>query len=119
MTKKWAVLLGLCMMPLFFLFAYFGEPGRGEAASICGASIGIAARLFWDLRTRSWYWITVVVIVLLHIPLILLVRWPFEQLSYVALLPAGFIDFLVAYWSIRLGKRAFQKDKARELQTSN
>ncbi len=55
-TKTWALLAGVCVSPLFFLFAYFGDPGRGRAAFVCATGIAVATRFLWDLRRRVWFW---------------------------------------------------------------
>src|ERR1035438_8195495 len=81
---------------------YLGDPGRGRAAWLSAGAIAVAVRFLWDLRERVWFWVTIAIIVLLHVPLILLIPWPSEQLSYVALLPVGFLDFAFAYGIIRL-----------------
>ncbi len=101
-TRKWALLAGVCTSPLFVLFLYLGDPGRGQAAWVSGLAITVAARFLWDVRNRVWYWTTLAIIVLLHVPLILLIAWPSKQLSYVALLPVGFLDFVIAYGIFRL-----------------
>src|ERR1035438_889970 len=92
-TRKWAVLTAICTSPLFVVLDYLGDPGRGQAAWVGGIAIAVAARFLWDLKNRIWYWITLAIIVLLHFPMILLVPWPFKQLSYVALLPAVCFGF--------------------------
>jgi hypothetical protein len=101
-SRKWALLAGICTSPLFILFAYFGDPGRGQAAWVSAVAIAVAARFLWDLRGRVWFWITIAIIVSLHVPLIVLIPWPYKQLSSVALLPAGLLDFAIAYGIIRL-----------------
>lgn len=101
-TRKWAILAGICTSPIFVLFIHFGDPGRGMAAWACAGMISLAARFLWDLKDRAWYWITIAVIVLLHIPLILLVPWPLKRWSYVQLLPLGLLDFGFTYGIIRL-----------------
>jgi hypothetical protein len=116
-SKKWALLVAVCTVPLFFVFAYFGDPGRGQAACVCAVSITFAASFFWEPRTSIWYWATLAVIVLLHTPVILLVPWPMKQLSYIALLPAAVVDFAVVHGSLRLVRRLIQKYKGEGLQT--
>jgi hypothetical protein len=108
-TRKWALLAGICTSPLFIVFAYYGDPGRGQAAWVSAGAIAVAARFLWDLRTRAWFWITIAVIVLLHVPLIVLIPWPDKQLTYVALLPAGLLDFGFAYGIIRLVENMIER----------
>ncbi len=108
-TRKWALLAAICTLPLFIVFDYFGDPGRGQAAWVSAGAIAVAARFLWDLRTRAWFWITIAVIVVLHVPLIILIPWPLKQLSYIALLPAGFLDFLFAYGILRLVENMIER----------
>ena len=111
-TKKWAIVAGIYTSPLFILFAYFGDPGRGQAAWVCAGSLATATRFLWDLRTRVWFWLTISIIALLHVPLILLIPWPFKQLTYIALLPAGLLDFGIAYGIIRLVENMMERRMA-------
>ena len=108
-TKKWAIVAAICTSPLFILFAYFGDPGRGQAAMVSAISLATATRFLWDLRTRVWFWLTISIIALLHVPLILLVPWPLKQLTYIALLPAGLLDFGIAYGIIRLVENMMER----------
>ncbi len=109
-TKKFGLVAGICTAPLFIIFAYFGEPDRGFTAWACAEVILITIRFFWGLRSRVWFWVTITIIALLHVPLILFVPWPFKQLSYVALLPVGFLDFALAYGIIRLVENRIESD---------
>jgi hypothetical protein len=116
-TKKWAILAGLCTSPLFVLFTFLGDPGRGQAAWVSALSLATATRFLWDLRRHVWFWITIAVIAFLHVPLILLIPWPLKQLSYVALLPAGFLDFVVAYGLIRVVENVIDRNAATDSRT--
>jgi len=79
------------------------------AAWVSAGMISLAARFLWDLKDKAWYWITIAVIVLLHVPLILLVPWPLKQWSYVQLLPMGLLDFGLAYGIIRLVEKVMER----------
>lgn len=109
-TRKWGFLAGICTSPLFILFAYLGDPGRGRAAWISGGIIFVVIRAFWGLRKRIWFWLTVAIIAIFHIPLILFILWGNQPLSYVALLPVGLLDFAIAYGAIRLVEKAMPAD---------
>jgi hypothetical protein len=106
LTRKWTILAILFAAPVFFLFAYFGEPGRGRAAGISAAVIIMAARLRWDLRKKAWFWITVAIITGYHIPLILLVSWTDKSYPGYTLLPMAVLDFAIMYGAIKLVEKA-------------
>lgn len=108
-TTKWAIVAGICTSPLFILFTYFGDPGRGRAAWVSAISLALATRFLWDLRRRVWFWLTISIIALLHVPLILLLPWPLQQLNRIALLPAGLLDFGIAYGIIRLVENMMER----------
>lgn len=111
LTRGWAIWAGICAAPLFILFAYLGDPGRGRAAWVSAGMIALAARLVWDLKNRVWFWVTIVVITLLHVPLILFIPWGDQSLPYVALLPMGLLDLGITYGIIRLVENAIAKDE--------
>ena len=115
-TRKWATLVAIFTLPIWGLYAYFGDPGRGQAVWVSSVAICFAARYFWDLRNRVWFWLTIMLVVLLHVPLIVLIPWPFKQLTFIAALPFGFADFGIAYGIIQLVENLVER---RSKQSSN
>ncbi len=106
-SRKWALLVVVCVSPLLFLFH---DEARGVAAAFSAGMIAVAVRYFWDLRNRMWFCATISFIALLHVPVILFVRWPFNQrYTYVQMLPVAFLDFALIYGVIRLAERVFEK----------
>jgi hypothetical protein len=107
-SRKWGLIAGICAFSLSFLFH---DEVKGAAASYSAAMIAVAVRYFWDLRKRIWFWITVIFIVLLHVPVILFIRWPFNQhYNYVQMLPPALLDFAIMYGIIRLVERAVENN---------
>jgi hypothetical protein len=109
LTKKWSWLAALFSLPLLFLFVYLGDQGRGLAAMVGGIAIVTAIRFRWDLRKRVWFWATVTVLVLAHVPLILLVKWPNVSMPPVSLMPYGVLDFAIMYGCIKLVEKAMTR----------
>jgi hypothetical protein len=104
LTKKWAFLAILLAVPVFFLFAYSGDPGRGRAAAISVGVIVIAVRARWDLKNNPWFWTTVAIIAACHILLVLFVPWTSRSYPGYALLPVGVLDFAIIYGAIKLAE---------------
>lgn len=100
-TSKWGLLAAIFSSPLFFLFAYLGEPGRGRAAMFTGILVFVIARLFWSQRKRVWFWLTIISLALLHVPPVLLISWSNKSRSAVALMPIGLLDFVVMFAVIK------------------
>jgi hypothetical protein len=108
-SRKWGLLCALLTSPLFLLFAYLGDPARGRAAWVSAIAVILAAKFFWDLRGRIWFWVTLGALVCLHVPLLLFVRWPSQHLSYAALLPECLADFAIAWGIIKLVENVIEK----------
>jgi hypothetical protein len=111
-TNGWIFLVALCTSPLFLLFIYFGERGRGAIAWLCGTAIVIIGRFLWYARTHAWYWLTLTAIVLLHVPVIALMPWPVMQLSPIGFLPLAVADLGLDYWLLKLAERIFGRDES-------
>ena len=99
----------LCGAPFFLLFAVLGELGRGVAAGICVSMIVLVIRMRWDLKNFTWFWTTIAVLVLLHIPLILLVNWSNKSYPRAALLPGALLDLFIVYGTVRLIEKAVRR----------
>jgi hypothetical protein len=110
-TRKFGLLAGICTSPFFIIFAYFGDSERGSTAWFSAIVISVAIRMFWALRKRVWFWITITLIALVHVPLTLFVSWPFKpQLTFVALLPVGLLDLAIVYGIIRLVENVIERN---------
>ena len=109
LSRKSALVAMVCSLPLYFLFDYLGNPGRGEAAGICAAITLVVVQAFWDLRRSLWFWVTIATVVLLHVPLILLVSWTNKSYPGVVLLPLALVDFFVVYGCFKLFESVAQK----------
>lgn len=96
------------LAPLFFLFVNLGEAEKGFTACIAlGMSI-LAIKLRWNLRRYAWFWATIAVILLLHIPFLFLIHWPQSNVPTIAYsLPLGIFDFLLISGAIGLAQRVF------------
>jgi hypothetical protein len=108
-TRTFGFVVGICTAPLFIIFAYCGDPKRGSTAWFSAGIVLIVVRMFWGMRRRVLFWIVITTIAILHAVIIILVPWPFGQLSYVALLPVGFLDFAITYGIIRFVESAVDK----------
>jgi hypothetical protein len=101
----------LLAAPVFLLFAYFGEPGRGRAAAVGVLVLAMAAGASWDLRREVWYWVTIVLLVACHAPIILLVPWTDKSFPGLTLLPIAVLDFAIVFAVIKLVEKAVKNPK--------
>lgn len=105
-TRKFLLVVILCMIPPFVLFAFLGhDPGRGRAASGSVIVIMYAARAFWDLRKHAWFWVTLTVVIAIHVLLILLIPWTSKSYPGTLLLPVAAVDYGIVYVIFKLIER--------------
>jgi hypothetical protein len=117
LTEKSSILLALCASPLFFLFAFLGDPGRGRAAAIGVFVILLCAKIFWSLRRLVLFWFALSIVTLCHIPLILLIPWSNRDYPGVALLGLAFPDFAIIYGILKLVEKMTRR--GRQVADSN
>jgi hypothetical protein len=74
-----------------------------------------AVKLRWNLRRHAWFWVTIALILALHIPVLLFVRWPQTNIPTIAFaMPFGIADFLLISGAIILAERVFSKGNSSD-----
>ncbi len=103
-------IIGLMLLPVFFLFVFLGKAELGFNLMLVLGLVLIAVRLRWKLRRHGWFWATIILVLLLHIPLLFLVHWPQSRVPTIAYsLPLGIADFLLISGAISLAEKLFSK----------
>jgi hypothetical protein len=101
--------------PVFFCFYYFGKADIGFTACIVLGMAMFAIKLRWKLRRQAWFWVTIALILALHIPFLFIVRWPQTNIPTIAFsLPLGIADFLLIRGAISLAEQVFSKDHSSD-----
>jgi hypothetical protein len=108
-TDYTGLIIGAILLPVFLLFRYFGRVNLALSACVCLGAILIVIRIRWELRKRTWFWATIVLVLLLHVPVILLVPWPHMTVNRITLLPIGFADFLIVLGAVKFVERFIVK----------
>ena len=96
-------------LSVFLLFRQFGRVDLALPICICLGGVLFAVRMRWDLRRRFWFWATLVLVLLLHVPLIIMVPFPRITVNRITLLPFGVADFLIFFGAVRLVERLIVK----------
>jgi hypothetical protein len=103
-------IIGALLVPVFFFFVYLGKAEMGFNACIVLGMAMLAIKLRWKLRKHAWFWVTIALILALHVPLLLIVRWPQTNIPTIALsLPLGIVYFLLISGAISLAERVLSK----------
>jgi len=98
------------LAPVFFLITFLSNADMGLAACLVLGMVMLAIKLRWHLRKHLWFWAVIGFILALHIPLVLIVRWPqgnVPTLFYT--MPLGIADLLMILGAVRLAEQFFLK----------
>jgi len=97
LTLSWRSGLGVFFGTILIglLFYHFGKLALARPTIFCSLAIIIAIAMRWELRRHVWFWITMAVIVALHIPLILFVPWTTKWIPAILITPICLGDLAV------------------------
>jgi hypothetical protein len=103
-------IIAALLSPVFFLFVYLGKAEVGFTVCIVLGMVMLAIKLRWHLRDYAWFWVTIALILALHVPFLFIVRWPQTHILTIAFsLPLGIADFLLVSGAISLAENVFSK----------
>ena len=111
------VIIAAILLPLYLVFYFLGMEEMGRSVFIVLGMTMLAIRVRWDLRKRVWFWAVVVVLLLLHVPLLFVFRWPrgfHGWLPAVGTLPIGIADLLIILGAGRVVEKFIVKSPPTE-----
>jgi hypothetical protein len=112
-TQYTGLKIGAGLLPVFFLFVYWGKADVGLAVVIVLAAMMVAIKIRWNLRKHVWFWAIIAVILALHVPLVFVVRWPqgnVPTLFYT--FPFALIDFVIISGALKLAEKLLSRDSS-------
>ena len=81
-------------------------------ACIYVGMVMVLVMMRWDLRRHTWFWATIILILLLHIPVVMYVPWPHITLNRITVLPIAFADYLVILGAVKVVEKiAWRKSR--------
>lgn len=105
------------LAPVFFLIAFLSNADMALAACIVLGMMVLAIKIRWDLRKHLWFWVIIAFILVLHVPLVFVVRWPQGKLpTLFYTMPVGIVDLLITLGAVGLAEKFFSKDSASKNQ---
>lgn len=111
-TAKWGILIALFSSPLFLGFVLRHDAARGRAAWVIAMVLLCIVRAFWRRRGFLWFWVTISLLALLHVPLILFVNWMPQSIAPPVLLVAALPDLALDYGAVRMVEKLVRKNLA-------
>ena len=71
--------------------------------------IVVALAMKWELRGRTWFWVTMIVIAILHVLLIFAIPWTTRWIPAVVATPILAVDLAAILVIIKLLEKLFEK----------
>ncbi|HEY0758716.1 MAG TPA: hypothetical protein VGD59_05600 [Acidisarcina sp.] len=95
----WGVLcVILGALALLILFDHFGKLTLARPTMTSAAMVVIAIAMRWKLKGHGWFWLTMIVLAALHVPLVLLVPWTTRWIPAFIIIPFGMADLYLMLW---------------------
>jgi hypothetical protein len=111
----WGVLCAILgAIVVAFLFDHFGKFALARPTIYSAAMISIAVAMRWRLRRQAWFWITIAVIVALHVPLILFVPWTTKWVPVFAIAPIAIADLYAVLAILSMVEKMVARQKTAE-----
>jgi len=112
----WWALLSVVIVAAFSaaLFDHFGKLYLVLPVLNSIAVLGFLIALKWKLRTRMWFWITMLIFAALHVPLILFIPWTTKWVPALAIAAIDSADFCVILWVLLVVGRFMGESEASE-----
>lgn len=115
-TDYTGLIIAAILVPVLLLFIYFGNEDLGMTVVIALAAVMIAVRIRWSLRRQLWFWVTIGLVLVLHIPFFLFVRIPPAWFHAVAVLPIAIPDCLLTLGVIRIVEKFHERGSRHSVQ---
>jgi hypothetical protein len=117
-TDYTGVIIGALLLPVYFAFDVFlGQEELGRSVFIVLGMVMLAIKVRWDLRKRVWFWAIIVFVLLLHVPLLFVFRWPqgfHGWLPAIGTLPIGLADLLIILGAVQFVEKFMVKTPRAE-----
>jgi cell division protein FtsW (lipid II flippase) len=116
-TDYTGVIIGAILLPVYLASYSLGQEEMARSVFVVLGMVMVAIRVRWDLRRRFWFWAVIVFLLLLHVPLLFLVRWPngfHGWLPAYAMLPIGLADVLIILGAVGFVEKFIVKPPSAE-----
>jgi hypothetical protein len=111
-TDYTGVIIVVLLLPVYLAFYFLGQEELGRSVSLVLGMVMLAIKVRWDLRKRVWFWGIILLVLLLHVPLLFLFRWPegfHGWLPAIGTLPIGLADLLIILGAVQFVEKFIVK----------
>lgn len=91
----WRLHAGIIGFGLLIVWLDTQFPGWGESILASGAGVGVTILALRRLWTKVWFWIVMVVVIALHVPVTISFKPLADRFQFIFALPFAIFDFVV------------------------
>jgi hypothetical protein len=107
------VIAGTILLGLFFI--EFGRFDLARPSLLTAAVVVLTIIMRWKLKRHVWFWLTMIILAALHVPLILFVPWKTKWIPAFVIIPIGIADLYLMLWVLSVvGKFMGEEQKPTE-----
>jgi hypothetical protein len=102
-------------VPILFLFDRLGRFDLARPTLYSAGMLGAAVAMKWKLRRHVWFWIAVILIAALHVPLILFVPWTTKWVPAIVIVPIAVADLYATLGILSIVEKLLERLTASQL----
>ena len=87
--------IGICLLPIFFLFAHFGQPARGLATACVVGVFVVVVYVKRKIISNVWFLVVISILFAIHLFLVLSLPFPSSNFPGIIALPISIVDLLL------------------------
>lgn len=108
----WGVLcLILGSVPIYWLFDRFGRVTLSLPILNCVGMLALVIIVKWKLKRHAWFWGTMIILALLHVPLVLVVPWTTRWVPALIIGAIDSVDLIVMLAILAVVEKLMEKRK--------
>ena len=89
----WYLVIAILAFPMVPLFDHLGRPEFERPAYFVLMVMMVTVKVCRDVRGRPWFWITIIAIAALHVPLVMLTAQRLDRTPFPTMLFLSMVDF--------------------------
>jgi hypothetical protein len=112
-TKYFGVVTIAIVMPISLVVYHLSDVDTAISTFFFIGVIVFAAMMKRELRNKMWFWMTLLILTALQVPIIRNVHWPAHSVHGIVLLPMFVVDLLIVLGIIRLVEKIVDKSSPK------
>jgi hypothetical protein len=101
----WYLAISVLAFPMVPLFDHLGKPEFERPAAFELGLMLLVVKVCRDVRGRPWFWITIIAIAALHVPLLMLTAQGLTRAPFAEMLLLSIVDITGIFAVVRLIER--------------